>query len=189
MRKRKQNDKSNSRKSNAPSTISELTKRNVEAIAQLENAASAHRGAGDRIADVITRFVGSMPFVYLHVAWYALWVVINSSSLFPEPWQVDPFPYTFLTFVVSLEAIFLSTFILISQNHEERLAMKRSHLDLQVNLLSEQENSKMLQMLDAIQQKLGINVDAEAKRLEEETEPGELAQEIEQAIEEPTRRR
>jgi uncharacterized membrane protein len=85
--------------------------------------------------------------------------------------------------VVSLEAIFLSTFILISQNHEERLAQRRSHLDLQVNLLSEQENSKMLQMLETIQRALGIEVDAETKRLEEETQPDQIARDIEEMIE------
>jgi uncharacterized membrane protein len=167
------------------SSIHQLTRRNVEAVAELEKAASANRGHGDRIADVITRFVGSMSFVYLHVLWFTLWIIGNSSPVLASAWRVDPFPYTFLTFIVSLEAIFLSTFILISQNHEERLAQRRSHLDLQVNLLSEQENSKMLQMLDAIHEHLGINVDAETKQLEETTQPRQLAHEIEESIEQP----
>jgi uncharacterized membrane protein len=164
------------------SSLGELTSRNVKAIAQLEKAAEAHRGRADRIADLITRFVGSMLFVYLHVLWFALWIIGNT-FLLPSSWRVDPFPYTFLTFVVSLEAIFLSTFILISQNHQERLGQQRSHLDLQINLLSEQENSKMLQMLESIQQRLGIDVDPDARRLEEPTEAKKIAEEIEQAIE------
>lgn len=173
----------NSRRSR--SSISDLTRRNVEVIAQLEKAAGAHRGVGDRLADMITGFVGSMTFVYLHVAWFAVWIIANSSSvLLPESWHFDPFPFTFLTFVVSLEAIFLSTFILISQNHEEHLAQRRSHLDLQINLLSEQENSKMLQMLESIQSRLGIDVDEVAKQLEQETQPERIAKEIETRIEE-----
>ena len=68
----------------------------------------------------------------------------------------DPFPYTFLTLVVSLEAIFLSIFILISQNQETQLTERRKHLDLQINLLAEQENTKMLQLLIAISEKVGV---------------------------------
>jgi uncharacterized membrane protein len=166
------------------SSIADLTRRNVEVIAQLEEAAGSRRGPGDRLADLITRFVGSMTFVYLHVAWFGLWILLNSTPLLPESWRFDSFPFTFLTFVVSLEAIFLSTFILISQNHEERLAQRRSHLDLQINLLSEQENSKMLQMLESIQQHLGMETDAAAAQLEQETEPERIAQEIEKRIEE-----
>jgi uncharacterized membrane protein len=161
-----------------------LTRRNIEVIAQLEEAAGSRRGPGDRLADLISSFVGSMTFVYLHVAWFSLWISFNSLSLIPESWRVDPFPFTFLTFVVSLEAIFLSTFILISQNHEERLAQRRSHLDLQINLLSEQENSKILQMLESIQRHLGMGGDADAEQLEQETEPERIAQEIEERIEE-----
>ena len=172
----------------AASSLSDLTKRNVDAIAQLEKAMSSHRGPGDRVADAITRFVGSMPFIYLHFAWFSAWIIANSSRVFPESWRLDPFPFTFLTFIVSLEAIFLSTFILISQNHEERLNQRRSHLDLQVNLLSEQENSKMMQMLESMQKHLGIPVDAETKQLEEAAQPEQIAQEIEDAIDKSVRK-
>lgn len=174
-------DDHNQVRSQVPS-ISELTRRNVGAIAELEDAIRAHRSFGDRVADAVTRFVGSMTFVYLHVVWFAIWVGVNSGNLLPAARHFDPYPFTFLTFVVSLEAIFLSTFILISQNHEERLAQRRSHLDLQVNLLSEQENSKILQMLEAIQDHLGVQVDPETKQLEEVTKPEEIAREIERRI-------
>lgn len=161
-------------------TLDELTQQNIDTIGQLEAAAEAARTPGDRVAGVITRFAGSMSFVYLHVAWFAGWIFFNSSSVIPESWQIDPFPFTFLTFVVSLEAIFLSTFILITQNHEERLMEKRNHLDLQINLLSEQENSKMLRMLERIQQRLGISEDdPEVKALEQATQPEELLHQIE----------
>jgi uncharacterized membrane protein len=163
-------------------SICELTQRNVKTIAELEKAASDRRGYTDRFADAITRFVGSMGFVYFHVVWYTAWIVFNSLPLVPEPWRVDPFPFTFLTFVVSLEAIFLSTFILISQNHEERMALRRSHLDLQVTLLSEQENSKMLEMLETIQRKLDIAVDGDTRQLEEDAQPAELVREIDESL-------
>jgi uncharacterized membrane protein len=118
-------------------SLEALTERNIESIAKLEKAASAHRGRADRIADLITAFVGSMLFVYLHVIWFAVWIVLNSAAFVSQDLHFDPYSFTFLTFVVSLEAIFLSTFILISQNHEEGLAQRRSHLDLQINLLSD----------------------------------------------------
>jgi uncharacterized membrane protein len=165
-------------------TLDDLTERNIEAIGGLEAAEEAARTASDRTADRITRFAGSMRFVYVHLVWFAVWIAFNTFPVVPAAWQIDPFPFTFLTFVVSLEAIFLSTFILISQNHEERMAEKRNHLDLQINLLSEQENSKMLRMLEAIHRRLGIrDSDPEVELLEEDTRPGNLIQQIEQIIE------
>ena len=167
-------------------TIDDLTEQNIETIGALEAAAEAERSTTDRLADKITRFAGSMKFVYLHIAWFGAWVGCNSPAILPDSWRFDPFPFTFLTFVVSLEAIFLSTFILISQNHEERIAEKRNHLDLQINLLSEQENSKMLMMLEAIHQRLGIvDDDPEIGLLEESTRPDRLNEQIEEIIEKP----
>src|SRR5262245_48795767 len=119
--------------------LTDLTRRNVEIIAELEDVANSKRQRVDVVADAISHFVGSMRFVYIHVLWFGVWIALNSLTL--ATWHFDPYPFTFLTFVVSLEAIFLSTFILISQNHEEHLARRRNHLDLQINLLSEQENS------------------------------------------------
>jgi hypothetical protein len=104
--------------------LNELTRRNVEIVAQLEKSASLERTRTDRWADSISSFVGSMGFAYIHVVWFGGWIAFFTLPFFPKAWRVDPFPFTFLTFVVSLEAIFLSTFILISQNHEERVARR-----------------------------------------------------------------
>jgi uncharacterized membrane protein len=178
----RRNESSNERiESN--SWLAALTRRNVEIVAELENSANDQRSATDRLADVITAFVGSMAFVYIHVLWFGLWVGLNTLPILPEGWRIDPFPFTFLTFIVSLEAIFLSTFILISQNHEERLARRRNHLDLQINMLSEQENSAMLKTLDAIARRLDIHDDQTAEQLAEPTEPGELVTQIKEVIE------
>lgn len=167
---------------NSSSTsLSLLTSRNIEAIAELEKAAHAKRHKADIIADAISEFVGSMLFIYIHVLWFGAWIVLN--TVLPKSWHFDPYPFTFLTFVVSLEAIFLSTFILISQNHEELLARRRNHLDLQINLLSEQENSQILKMLSNIESKLGIPADAKERMLEEDIEPDKLASQIEHVIE------
>jgi uncharacterized membrane protein len=165
-------------------SLSVLTRKNVAVIAELEKAANARRSRADRLPDRISRFVGSMLFVYLHVAWFGIWIAVGTLSVFPAAWKIDPFPFTFLTFVVSLEAVFLSTFILISQNHEERLARRRNHLDLQINLLSEQENSHILKMLEAIQERLEIQADPGAKVLREAAKPEEMVAQIKDVIEE-----
>jgi uncharacterized membrane protein len=167
----------------SPVSLSSLTKRNVEIIAELEKAADAERSVTDRLADAISRFVGSMRFVYIHIVWFGIWIAASSLPFIPVAWRIDPFPYTFLTFVVSLEAIFLSTFILISQNHEEHIARRRNHLDLQINLLSEQENSQMLKMLDAIHRQLQIGSDPAAQALQEATRPETMVAQIRTVIE------
>ena len=133
-----------------PHTVEELTKRNVETIARLEEVAKVDRPKSDHIADAITRFCGSMAFVWAHLLGFSIWIFIN---VLPGFDHFDPYPFTILTLVVSLEAIFLSTFILISQNHETRLSERRNQLDLQINLLAEEENTKMLTLIDRIAKK------------------------------------
>ena len=85
-------------------------------------------GLQDRIADVITSFSGRMIFVYVHVVWFGAWILLNTGSLGVQPF--DPYPYGLLTMMVSLEAIFLSTFVLISQNRFSREAEHRANLDM-----------------------------------------------------------
>jgi uncharacterized membrane protein len=165
-----------------PHTVEDLTRKNVDTIVQLEEAAKAKRTRTDLFADAISDFCGSMTFVWVHVAWFGFWICFN--SLMPRRLHFDPFPFTFLTLVVSLEAIFLSTFILISQNHQTRLSERRNHLNLQVDLLSEQENTKMLQLLERIACKLDIpNVeDPQVKVLEKATQPEKLIEQIDAAV-------
>jgi uncharacterized membrane protein len=155
----------------------QLTQRNVEAILQLEKAAKEERTGSDLVAEAIANFCGSMLFVWVHVIWFGIWILVN---LMPGIKHIDPFPFTFLTLVVSLEAIFLSTFILISQNHETKISERRNHLDLQINLLSEQENTKMIGILQAIADKVGADViqDPHLQALSEETEPERLVKQI-----------
>ena len=100
----------------------------------------------------------------------------------------DPYPFTFLTLCVSLEAIFLSSFILIAQNYEMRITERRNQLDLQINLLAEQENTKMLQLLDRMARKMGLyeEDDPEIQVLEQATRPETLARQIEDAFREQT---
>jgi uncharacterized membrane protein len=163
-----------------PQTVHDVTRKNVNAMRQLEEASLARRTRADRIASAIARFCGSMTFVTIHVLVFAAWIAFN---LLPGLKHFDPYPFTFLTLVVSLEAIFLSTFILISQNYDMRISERRNQLDLQINLLSEQENTKMLQMLERIAKKLGADDcdDQQVRALEEATRPEALIEQIEEA--------
>ncbi len=164
-------------------TGEDVTRQNVQAMRQLEDAAMARRTGADRVAAAIARFCGHMTFVWIHVVLFALWIAYNSLPWFKI---FDPYPFTFLTLVVSLEAIFLSTFILISQNYDMRISERRNQLDLQINLLSEQENTKMLQMLERIAKKVGVHVDddPQVRALEEATRPEALVEQIEEAYRE-----
>ncbi len=149
---------------------------NISKIVEIENAQKLQMSTGEKVSEAIARFCGSMIFVYVHIVWFGGWIVVNSGL---NGMQFDPFPYTFLTLVVSLEAIFLSTFILISQNHETQLTERRNHLDLQVNMLAEQENTKMLQLLQRIADKLEVKYkDPQLAALVEEMEPAELLEQI-----------
>ncbi len=159
------------------STVEQLTEQNVKAILELDQASRASRSFTQRAAHRIASFCGSPTFLCLHVVWFGVWIAVNSLPGFTH---LDPFPFTFLTLLVSLEAIFLSTFILISQNEETRLAERRNALDLQINLLTEQENTKMLQLLAAIARKLDIKLhdDGTLAVLEQVTRPEKLAEQI-----------
>lgn len=94
--------------------LSKIIERNIRTIIQLRLKASRDRGFEDRAADGIPSFSGSMFFIYLHVAWFSTWVLFNTGRLGVH--SFDPFPYGLLTMIVSLEAIFLSALVLITQN-------------------------------------------------------------------------
>jgi uncharacterized membrane protein len=164
-------------------TVADVTRENVRAMHRLEQLSSQKRSVADRIAEFVATFCGSITFVWIHVVLFALWIGWNVLPGLPH---FDPYPFTFLTLCVSLEAIFLSSFILISQNYEMRISDRRNQLDLQINLLSEQENTKMLQMLDAIARKLGVTHedDPEIDALEQATRPATLARQIDKTFRE-----
>jgi len=157
----------------------ELTKRNIEIVKQLEQSSKEERSKSEQVAERIANFCGSMTFVWVHVAWFGGWIFFN---LISGVRHIDPFPFTFLTLVVSLEAIFLSTFILISQNHDAKISERRNHLDLQINLLSEQENTRMLELLRAVAEKLGCEIphESEIAPLSEETSPEKVVAQFDQ---------
>jgi uncharacterized membrane protein len=160
-------------------TVNRAIERYIRTIVHMRLKAARQRTPEQRLADAITSFSGRMAFVYFHIVWFAVWILLNSDLFNIEPF--DPFPYGLLTMIVSLEAIFLSTFVLISQNRMAELSEPRADLDLHIDLLTEYELTRVLQMLDAIQDKLGISndEDPELADLEMETQPEEVLEEIE----------
>jgi len=158
-------------------------RRNIKAIARLEEDFTRNRSVADRIADVIAGFTGSLPFVAVHAVVFTLWLLINLGML-PFVRKFDPFPFLLLSMVVSLEAIFLSTFVLIKQNRMSQRADQRAHLDLQINLLTEQEMTRVLQILQKISRRLRVPISEEdLEELSEETSVEEVANEVQKTIE------
>lgn len=168
------------KKESKPKGIERSIASNITEIVGLENAQRRKRTAGEQLSELIAGFCGSMTFVYVHIAWFGFWIVFNDIGSV----AFDPFPYTFLTLIVSLEAIFLSTFILISQNHDTQLSERRNHLDLQINLLAEQENTKLLELLQAVAAKVGVTRDPEVDALLEPIDPKKLVKQIVKASDE-----
>jgi uncharacterized membrane protein len=134
----------------------------------------------ERVAGAITRFSGTMKFVYVHVAVYGFWIIANLDFVPGVP-KFDP-SFVVLAMVASVEAIFLSTFILITQNRMSAAADKRAELDLQISLLAEHEVTKIAALLSAIADRFGVetNVDAEVEELKEDVAPEAVLDKIEE---------
>jgi uncharacterized membrane protein len=173
----------------------EIIRKNISAISEMQRRDVAARKPQERISDSITRFSGSTLFVFLHVIWFGLWILLNIKLIhLPYVSEFDPFPFGLLTMIVSLEAIFLSTFVLISQNRMSALSEKRAELDLQVNMLAEQKAAKTLELLEHIAQQLDsvydrfdYKTDPEIEALKVSPEPHEVLKVMEEAVEEQTR--
>ncbi|HEX5362951.1 MAG TPA: response regulator [Gallionella sp.] len=161
--------------------LSNVIQRNIRKIILVRKKAIREQGSQDRLANAMTSFAGSMAFFYVHIAWFLIWFVLNTGHLGITPF--DPYPYGFLTMVVSLEAIFLATFVLISQNLLARETERLTDLGLHTGLLTEHELTRVLQMLSAIQDKIGIsneaNRDLADADLEMETNLEDVLAEIE----------
>jgi len=137
----------------------------------------------ERIADRLTAFAGSTPFLVLHVVWFATWIGWNSLYVGQRIFQLppfDPFPFGLLTMVVSLEAIFLSIFVLLSQRRESAIADLREELTLQVNLRIEEEVTKTLQLVAGLYRRMGHEL-AEDPELREMLQPFD-SHKIEEAL-------
>ncbi|GEO04732.1 hypothetical protein AAE02nite_23960 [Adhaeribacter aerolatus] len=133
--------------------MAEIVERNIQALLDREQEEEKSKPLETRIADTVTRFTGSMAFVYIHLVMFGAWIIINLGWVGIKPF--DP-SFVVLAMFASVEAIFLSTFVLISQNRMAAQADKRANLDLQVSLLSEHEITRLITLVRAIAKKMDI---------------------------------
>ena len=146
---------------------------NVTAISEMELAAARERTKGERFAQRVARVIGTGTFALMHAIVFAVWIVLNT-GIVPGFLPRDPYPFPLLTFLVTLEMIFLSIFVLISQNRITRNADRRAMLNLQIGLLAEQESTHALRLLERIAARLGVE-DAVKEIHAELVEPTDIA--------------
>ncbi len=145
--------------------ISAVLDRNINALIQRRAAEQGTMSLQERIAEAMTNFAGSMLFVYLHAIVFSLWILVNVGWLPMLP-AFDP-SLVILAMVASVEAIFISTFVLISQNRMAAVDDRRADLSLQISLLNEHETTKLIAMVSAITDKLGIETEVDQQEIDE----------------------
>ena len=155
----------------APPSDEDHVAESISEISALEAKGHASVTISERIAGAVTAFAGSMLFVWVHVAWFSAWMLASVAMGF------DTFPFPFLTMIVSLEAIFLSTFVLISQNRQALHADRRAKIDLQVNVIAEREVTEIVKLVSAIHDHLGVEDrgESEAKSMSGKTDVTRLS--------------
>jgi uncharacterized membrane protein len=142
-------------------TIGPVLNRNIKDLHRRRLREEASVSRQDRVADAITNFTGSMPFVYIHLIVFGIWVVANLHWLPGVPaWDES---FGILAMAASVEAIFVSTFVLIRQNRMAAAADKRADLDLQISLLIEHEVTKIAALLSDMAKQTGVNSKALAE--------------------------
>lgn len=166
-----------------------IDKTNIEKIADLEAKQLNQRSMIERVGDRLVAVAGTGTFAMFHAVWFGAWIAVNLGWLrgwAPRIPAFDPYPFNLLTMVVSLEAIFITIGVMISQNRMQRLGDRRAHLDLQINLLAEQESTATLRLLARIAERLGIEPEAavqhERANLEAETDVKELVTELDRKL-------
>lgn len=131
--------------------------REKKLLTTLKAKANAERGFTERLADLITTLSGSFTFLALNAAFFAAWILINTGIL-PVMQQFDPFPFSLLTTIVSLEAIILAIIVLVSQNRAGKIDDLREEMHLQINLIAEKEITKLIQLQVLLMEKSGIDI-------------------------------
>jgi uncharacterized membrane protein len=152
---------------------------NIETLSARERDAAANAPLSQRIADRITRFTGSMTFVLIHLALFSFWILANTVGLPGVP-KFDE-SLVVLAMEASVEAIFLSTFVLISQNRMAERQNRSADLDMHINLLAEHELTRVAMLLDRIARKLDVSVDdLELAEIEKDVQPQDVLDALEE---------
>lgn len=161
--------------------LAPVIERNIRLLSERRQREEKAASFQDRVAGVVTRFAGSLVFVYLHLAFFGCWIIANA-GLIPHVPRWDP-SFVVLAMWASVEAIFLSTFVLIAQNRMSAADAKRADLDLQISLLAEHEITKLAALLEAVARKVGAPVDGdrELQDVKQDVAPGQVLDQIESA--------
>ena len=165
---------------NRPFTT-QIVDRNIHTLLERRRQEENARSKDERIAESVSNFTGSMRFVYVHLVFYSAWIIVNLP--WAPAWLRFDRTFVILAMAASIEAIFLSTFILITQNRMQALANKRTDLDLQVSLLAEHEVTRLLTLVRAIAAKLEIqeSENPELDELTQDVQPEHVLDELEKA--------
>jgi uncharacterized membrane protein len=157
-------------------------------IKSLKAQADLKRSPAEKFADLLTDYFGTVTFLAINVAWFAVWVVFNL-GLVPGVQPFDPFPFGLLTMVVSLEAIILAIIVLISQNRASRIDDLREEIDLRINTLAEEEVTKIIQLQLMLLEKNGVSVDdPEVKEMMRPLSSVDIERTLERELEGTSRR-
>lgn len=162
-----------------PPGLSSVLQRNIATLSERRKSEAENASFEDRLAQRITQFAGSILFVYIHLALFGFWIIANLGWIPGVPvW--DP-SFVILAMWASVEAIFLSTFVLISQNRNQATADKRADLDLQISLLVEHEITKLTALAASIAERLGVQPEAEneLEEIKQDVAPEVVLDEIE----------
>jgi uncharacterized membrane protein len=168
-------------RSTEKSNLAPVLDRNIRALYQRRQQEARAASWQERVADALTRFSGRMQFIYIHIVFFGLWILANLGWISGVPvW--DP-SFAVLAMVASVEAIFLSTFVLMTQNRMAAAADKRADLDLQISLLAEHEVTRLAKMLGAISQRLDVRIEnpQELQEIETDVAPEAVLDRIEEA--------
>jgi uncharacterized membrane protein len=156
----------------------------IDSIVKQEEEALERRSSSERLADRLGVFAGSLPFVMLHLVLVIGWLLVNIGKISGVR-PFDPYPFSLLGVIVAVEAVILSSFILMRQNRMMRRGEHRDHLNLQVDLLAEKEITTLLQMVRAICGRMGlqdITADKDIRELSQNTSIESLSQSLEDKL-------
>lgn len=151
-------------------------------VKSFEASAMKKRPLAIKIADTLTSYFGTMEFLIFNIMWFSGWILINTGNI-PGITPFDPFPFQLLTTAVSLEAIFLTIIVLMSQNRQSYISTLREELDLQINLLTEREITKVLELLIGLHDHHKIKIDdPELQAMLRKTDTSYIQRKLEEQI-------
>lgn len=161
-------------------TVAGVVHRNIDALLEHRRLTEQARPLAERAARRVTRFAGTLGFLSVQVVLIVCWLAVNVGWI-PGVAPLDPFPFPMLGVAASVEAIFLSTCVLITQNRQMSTEERHAELDLQINLLAEHEITHILERVDAIARKVGASASSKADHLKEQVRPEQLLEVLEEA--------